>query len=282
MIDRERTSTSRQTEAGQREESANVAENTREQRLAALKERFLEQPILMAEVGTGGMRAGFDVAHIPEGSTVFTVDLPVGVGASAHHHDVHIDKVSALYSNEIDYRKRNGSDVANFQHQPVFADAQKAPFRDNTLDVVLLCDVISDPGISSKNAAALISEALRIVKPDGYVVLSNALTRNISDERLNMSNIGDVANVTEPGTVEWRVMRYLTNANRSALAEYTTCMQKRSDTDTSLVMFDDAELWKAHNSDSQNSAISEVVDNQPSRKRGFGRGIINRLRRWGE
>jgi hypothetical protein len=46
-----------------------------------------QRPLRIAEIGTGGLWAGYDLSRIPAGSTIVTVDLLHGVGASSNHHD---------------------------------------------------------------------------------------------------------------------------------------------------------------------------------------------------
>jgi len=118
-----------------------------------------EKPLLIAEIGTGGLDTGYDISQVPEGSTIVTVDLLQGVGASSNHHDA--TKIEGLYTQRAEGLRARGRYVSEFRHFPVFADGREAPFKDETFDYVLLSSVISDPGITSSDAAKLIEEFWR-------------------------------------------------------------------------------------------------------------------------
>lgn len=147
-----------------------------------------QTPLLLAEVGSGGITPGYDVMGMPEGSQIVTVDLRVGRGASDQLHNQLITNVSDLYTDEAKRYAQQGKTVPSFEHKVVYGDGGKMPFAEATFDYTLMQSVISDQDIALDSAAAMITEALRATREDGALLLSDDLTPEVTEERLKQSN----------------------------------------------------------------------------------------------
>lgn len=137
-------------------------------------------PLVFLEIGTdnGGnfVRNGLLPHMLPEGVTVLTVDFPrkhtYPFEDNAEPSDPYWLKNS--YTEAAENAKRAGLEVPKFSHEALIADARKLPLGDETVDRVVLNDVIGDPAVKEVSMKKLINEALRVLKIGGEIWIFDA------------------------------------------------------------------------------------------------------------
>lgn len=138
------------------------------------RERILP-PRKILEVGTidsdGHATAGLRPSKLRDGDEVITVDLPIQYTYfnSPYRKPVDFESLAKSYATAADEERRKGLEVPNFSHHALIADGRELPFREETFDLVVLNDVIGDPGLDADSMRRLIDEALRVLKIGGEI-----------------------------------------------------------------------------------------------------------------
>ncbi len=147
-------------------------------------------PLTFLEVGTcnsaGFSTAGLLPEHIPKGSHVVTVDLPIKYGyLSAMDPDTYKaikpELLTTSYQRASEQARARGLSVPDFEHTAILADGRELPFPTEVFDRVLFNDVIGDPAVGAPDIQELIAEALRVLKVGGelWIVDDRAVERNL-------------------------------------------------------------------------------------------------------
>lgn len=168
------------------EEVERIVEESRNNAFRDMDARSPEQSHL--EIGTGGIRAGYDPRRFADGDLVVTVDLIRGVGASAGHHRLYnIDQVYDQRNTEI-----KSDAIPNYIHDSVIGDGRDLSFfGERKFSEVLMCNLACDPGISRDDLTKLLNESLSVLTDDGKLLLSEDLTSDIAEERLDKTNFDE-------------------------------------------------------------------------------------------
>lgn len=181
------------------EEAERIIDARRNNAFRDMDARTPEQSHL--EIGTGGICAGYDPRRFADGDLVVTVDLIRGVGASAGHHRLdNIDQVydqrnKGIRSDQV-YDQRNteikSDAIPNYIHDSVIGDGRDLSFfGERKFSEVLMCNLACDPGISRDDLTKLLNESLSVLTDDGKLLLSEHLTSDIAEERLDKTNFDE-------------------------------------------------------------------------------------------